>query len=77
MGFIERVEKTKGLRLRGELNPLKLLEERGKVMRSACFTATLKNMQKVANSCCEDWIALNKLEAVYCMHKRHQHLMYE
>ena len=46
-------------------------------MKSASFVATLENRQKATISSCENWISLNRLEAVYCMQRRQQHLMYE
>ena len=77
MAFVERAKKIKCLRLRGEHDPIKLLEERAKLMKSAGFATILKNRQKATISSCDYWIALNRLEVVYCIQIRQQHLMYE
>ena len=77
MGFVEGTKKIEGLNLRGELVHTKLLDERVEVMKSVGFVATLENRKMVAISSCEDWISLNRPEALYYMQRRQQHLMYK
>lgn len=63
--FVEKVDKIEGLRLRGELeNSVRLLGQRTEVVKSVGFAATLESRKKTMISSCEDWIALNILEAI-------------
>lgn len=62
-----------GLKLRGEPDPVKVLE----VMKSIGFVAALEDRQRETISYCENWIALNRPEIVYCIQRRKKILLYE
>ena len=67
MSFVWQDENMGGLNLKGEPNPPELYKETTEIMKNPKFVATLEDKQKAVILSCENWIALNRLETIFCI----------